>query len=118
PRVLAHAVESERLQAIGHLFIRRENHSSFAGRDILRHIEAEATEGAECAGVSSLVERLDGMRAVFDQDDSASLRQLRERIHVAQTAREMYRQNGLGPIRELCLDFLDIKVERHGIDVN
>src|SRR5262249_21016719 len=118
PRVLAHAVEGEGLQAIRQLLVRREAHPSRGGRDVLRHIEAEATEGAECAGVSSFVQRLDGMCAVFDQDDSTPLCDPNERIHVAGTAGEMYGQNGPGPARESGLNFFDVKIEGNWIDVH
>ena len=67
PGVFAHPMQRQHLDAREVVFITRQDHAAFAGRNILRRIETETTEISEGAGFAAVILGFDRVGAVFNQ---------------------------------------------------
>src|ERR1700730_200596 len=98
-------------------FVRRQDHSPLAGRHVLCHVKAKATETTECAGLFTLVGGLDSVSAVFNNREAMSLRNRDERVHVASKAGEVDRNDGFRMARDFGLHLARIDIEGRGVHI-
>src|SRR6185312_4641344 len=88
-----------------------------AGHQVLCHIEAEAAQAPERAGVFALICRLDSMRAVFNHIETMVLGNGTNCAHVACPAGKMHWNDGSRPSGYACLDLAWINVPGDRIHV-
>src|SRR5262245_40671463 len=86
PRILAHAVQGEHLDPADVVFPPPDDHSSFAGDDVLRDIKAEAAEVTERSRFLSSILGLNRVRAVFDDFQPMPVGEGHDLVHLAYAA--------------------------------
>ena len=90
----------------------RHHCASFAGRDRLVDLHAVDADSAEGADRPFLVGTPQALGAVFEHDDAVPPGDGKDAIHVAGTALQMHRHDGLRLPRYLALQIIGIQVER------
>src|SRR6185436_3427170 len=70
PRIDAHSVQRENLDALDRLSGVRNHHSAFAGDDVLRDIETETAERTESSDCSALPFCFDCVCAILDDGET------------------------------------------------
>src|SRR5690242_16554617 len=72
----------ERAALFGKGFVVRDDHSPFAGGDVLVGVEAEGADLAEAAAGAPLVSLAVHLRSVFDDLESMLVRNFKDRVHI------------------------------------
>jgi hypothetical protein len=105
------------LQSGGILGTSGQDHAALAGRNVLGDVEAEAPEVAERSRGVPVVARLDGVSAVFDDDQLVTRRQIPDGRDITRPAGEVHGDDRAGPRRDGGLDGRGVDVHGARIDI-
>src|SRR5690242_3897601 len=90
-------------------------YSAFQSRDVVRIVEAEASDSSERANWLVVVQRIHGFATVFDKHQLVALTDTSNRVHFARVAVNRHGQYGAGPRPDRLLNPGRADVQRVGV---
>ena len=103
---------------IGQVVIVGENHTAFAGGDLLIGIKGEDGHFAEGAGLFAFQLGAEGFTAILEDGEVVSFGDFADFVEVGGAAEGLDRHNGFGILGYFIFDFCGVDVEGFRVDID